>query len=980
MSTRSLLARTIRFVALLLAIFTVDRLRTQAAAVPGGFVEVPVASGLASPTAMQFAPDGRLFVCEQGGRLRVIKNGSLLPTPFLTLPVRSEGERGLLGVAFDPAFAINGHVYVYYTATSPTVHNRISRFTANGDVAIPGSEVVILDLDDLSNATNHNGGALAFGPDGKLYAAVGENANRQFAQSLINLHGKILRINKDGSIPSDNPFFNTASGRNRAIWALGLRNPFTFAFDPRGNELFINDVGQGGWEEINEGRAGANYGWPEEEGPGSDHRFESPRHAYNHSGGCAITGGAFYSPATITFPPEYLNDYFFADYCGGWIRKLDPAGGNSVTPFATGITSPVDLKVGDDGHLYYLARGSGATTGIVKRIQFGQTQPSITTHPSNRTVSPGASATFSVRAAGASPMRYQWQRNGANIPGATAQDFTLTPASSSDHGARFRAVVINDSGSAVSNEAVLSVTTNRAPTAAIAQPAAASLYRAGDTMTYSGAGTDPEDGTLPASAFTWRVDFHHDTHVHPFVQPTSGSRSGTFTIPTTGHTEANVWYRVHLTVRDSGGLTHAIERDIMPRRVRLTLATSPPGLQLKLDGQPTATPIAFDSVVGVERHFEAAATQVSAGTTYQFVSWLDGGSASRQISTPGSNTTYTARYRAEPGPSPPGTPTPPKPPTPPTPPAPTPPAPKPPAPKPPAPKPPAPKPPAPKPPAPKPPQPPSSVPRAPSSLVAYTNGRTINLSWVGSSGATSYRLEAGTAPTLTDLFIGDLGNVTRMETLGPAGTYFARVRAMNGAGMSAASNEVAFTLAGSGPCVSAPPPPTGFAAQTWGLLAQLFWDAAPSATSYVVEAGLSPGQAVLSTNVGPLVEFSTTAPAGTYFARVRAVNACGTSAPSNEAQVTLGCTGAPLAPSLTFSKAGALLTLTWTGSPGTTSYRLQAGTAPGASNAFNGDIGNLTTQQIDLGGIPAGTYYVRVLANTTCGPSGPSNQVVIQVP
>ena len=160
----------------------------RAATVATGFSETLVASGLSSPTAMQFAPDGRLFVAEQGGRLRVIKAGVLLPTPFLTVTVSSVGERGLLGVAFDPEFATNQFVYVYYTATTPTIHNRISRFTANGDVAAAGSEKILLDLNILSSATNHNGGALAFGPDGKLYAAVGENANGAHAQTLANLH------------------------------------------------------------------------------------------------------------------------------------------------------------------------------------------------------------------------------------------------------------------------------------------------------------------------------------------------------------------------------------------------------------------------------------------------------------------------------------------------------------------------------------------------------------------------------------------------------------------------------------------------------------------------------------------------------------------------------------------------------------------------------------------------------------------------
>src|SRR5262245_50109108 len=236
----------------------------RAATLPAGFAEVQVAGGIASPTAMAFAPDGRLFVAEQGGRLRVIKSGALMATPFVDLSgvVDFQGERGLLGVTLDPSFATNQFVYVYFTVRSSPIHNRVVRYTASGDVAAAGSDVLILRLDNLSTATNHNGGALHFGPDGKLYVAVGENANSSNAQTLGNLLGKLLRVNADGTIPTDNPFFNTASGANRAIWALGLRNPFTFAFQPGTGRVFINDVGQDTWEEINDGIAGSNYGWP----------------------------------------------------------------------------------------------------------------------------------------------------------------------------------------------------------------------------------------------------------------------------------------------------------------------------------------------------------------------------------------------------------------------------------------------------------------------------------------------------------------------------------------------------------------------------------------------------------------------------------------------------------------------------------------------------------------------------------------------
>ena len=178
------------------------------AALPAGFAETQITgNGLSNPTAIAIHPDGRIFVCQQTGELRVIKNGVVLATPFTTLPVNSSGERGLLGIAFDPNYAANHFVYVYYTATTPAIHNRVSRFTAdiaNEDVAVVGSEVAILDLENLS-ATNHNGGAIHFGPDGKLYVAVGENANSVNSQSLNNRLGKMLRINSDGTIPADNP-------------------------------------------------------------------------------------------------------------------------------------------------------------------------------------------------------------------------------------------------------------------------------------------------------------------------------------------------------------------------------------------------------------------------------------------------------------------------------------------------------------------------------------------------------------------------------------------------------------------------------------------------------------------------------------------------------------------------------------------------------------------------------------------------------
>jgi glucose/arabinose dehydrogenase len=344
-----------------------------AVAQPAGFTRNESwVTGLASATAFAQAPDGRLFVAEQGGTLRVVKSGALLATPFVSIAVDSSGERGLIGVALSPGFATNGFVYVYSTRTAGGTHNRISRFTAAGDVAAAGSETTLVDLPLLSGATNHNGGGMHFGPDGKLYVGVGENANPPLAQNLSSPFGKLLRFNEDGTIPGDNPFFATQSGVARAVWAYGLRNPYTFAFEPGTGRLHINDVGQNTWEEIDVGAAGANYGWPDSEGPDNvTAGITAPLFTYKHSAatppgsgaggfftGFAIAGGAFY-PATGAFPAGYRGQYYFADFVSQRVGRLDLVNGDAYA-FAQLSGAPVDMLVGNDGALYVLTR-SGVT-------------------------------------------------------------------------------------------------------------------------------------------------------------------------------------------------------------------------------------------------------------------------------------------------------------------------------------------------------------------------------------------------------------------------------------------------------------------------------------------------------------------------------------------------------------------------------------------------------------------------------------------
>lgn len=352
----------------------------SATTVPQGFTDSLVAQ-VSDPTAMAVAPDGRLFVAEQTGALRVIKNGQLLPKPFVTVTTSPSFFRGLLGVTLDPKFSQNRYVYVFYTATSPTLHNRVSRFRANGDVAGSGhGEKVLLELPPLGGQSGQYGGALRFGAGGKLYVGVGDDTSAANAQSLNTVNGKILRINRDGTIPTTNPFYASTSGNNRAIWALGLRQPFSLDFRPgTPSRMFVNEVGTDAWEEVDAVARGANYGWPTHEGPTAPPAsgFQNPVFSYQHGTtadtGCAITGGAFYDPTAPTtplFPAEYQGDYFYADFCSGWIRRLDL----STTPptsagFASGIDRPVDLEVAEDGSLYYLSKDTSAPDAV-HRIRY----------------------------------------------------------------------------------------------------------------------------------------------------------------------------------------------------------------------------------------------------------------------------------------------------------------------------------------------------------------------------------------------------------------------------------------------------------------------------------------------------------------------------------------------------------------------------------------------------------------------------------
>jgi len=384
------------------------------ALVPAGFAD-DLVTAVGGPTALAFTPDGRMLVTTQAGAVRVVQNGSLLPVPAVDLASRicTNSERGLLGVAVDPAFTTNGFVFLYYSFNkagdcgSATV-NRVSRFAMSGNTL--GGEQVLVD-NIPSPAGNHNAGDLEVGKDGMLYVSVGDGGcdypggtpsgcggDNDASRDRHSLVGKILRIDPNGGIPADNPFLgtgtvrcNTGNGAPGQVcqetFAWGLRNPFRIAFDPNapGTRFHINDVGQSAWEEIDLGTAGADYGWNLREGHcanGSTTNcgppptgMTNPILSYGRADGCgSITGGAFVPDGV--WPAEYQGRYLFSDFRCGKIFRLDPngAGGFTRVDVATGLgtNSAVHMRFGPwngtgptNQALYYTSYAAG---GQIRRI------------------------------------------------------------------------------------------------------------------------------------------------------------------------------------------------------------------------------------------------------------------------------------------------------------------------------------------------------------------------------------------------------------------------------------------------------------------------------------------------------------------------------------------------------------------------------------------------------------------------------------
>ena len=558
-----------------------------------GFASEVVTENLSLATGLAFTPDGRIFIAEKGGAIKVVKDGVLLSEPLVILTdVNTFGDRGLIGLAVDPNFINNGYIYVSYTFENSPGFNiagpktgRIVRLTVVGDTASESSKLILVGsvggsaaspscedyavTDDCiaSDSNSHSVGGLRFGSDGKLYAALGDGADFSAidpralrAQNIDALAGKILRINTDGTAPSDNPFYDGNPNSNRSkVYALGLRNAFRFNFHPTTNLLYAGDVGWGSWEEVNRIVAGGNYGWPCREGnvatsydctPSSIHTNPLYTYAHNSSGAGSVIGGSF--PSSSAYPTQYANSLFIGDYAQMWMKRLVlNASGTaviSIEDFIPDSVWPVEIITGPDGNIYYLDIVFGSLNRIIHTN--GNRKPIVNISSNKNSGSTPLNVTFSssgTQDPDGDSISYNWQFGDGAFSTLANPSHNFT-----SNGVFNTALTVTDQHGAENTKSIKIFAGNQAPVANITNPSSGSLYKPLENITVSGEGFDKEDGSLSPSALSWRVLLHHNTHIHTLTQA-AGTSSVTFTAD--DHNSSDVYIEVVLTVTDSLGLS-----------------------------------------------------------------------------------------------------------------------------------------------------------------------------------------------------------------------------------------------------------------------------------------------------------------------------------------------------------------------------------------------------------------------------------------
>ncbi|HEY7132013.1 MAG TPA: PQQ-dependent sugar dehydrogenase, partial [Candidatus Limnocylindrales bacterium] len=729
------------------------------AALPSGFTDSSIFTGLTFPTSVRFSPDGRVFVAEKSGLIKVFASLTAT-TPTIVADLRTQvddyWDRGLLGFTLDPNFPTTPNVYVMYaydamigqsaprwndacpsppgpTTDGCTISGRLSRLTLNGNV-MTGSEQVLINA-WCQQYPSHSVGDLRFGPDGALYATAGDGAAFNFldygqaggssgsptpknpcgdpstngdgsmtppgalggalrSQSLrrttgpVLLNGSLIRINPStGAAMSDNPLIGSSDANARRIVSMGYRNPFRFTFRPGTNEVWIGDVGDSTWEEIDRvtnplTTTTPNGGWPCYEGNNTSSAIHggyqaanltlcntlysnptgllAPYYAYQHfskvissetcgTDSSSISGLAFYQGGT--YPSTYDNALFFTDHSRNCIWVI-PAGSNglpnkgAVANFVQGAANPVDLEIGPGGDLYYVDFEGGA----IHRITFSATNhppvPAISADPT----SGNAPLTVDFDASGSSDpdpgdtLTYSWDLDGNGTFG----DAVLPTASKtySADGVYNVALRVTDSHGATATTTTPINVGGSLPVPVIDSPSSSLTWSVGDPIAFSGHATDGQGQAIPASGLTWNVILHHcptpqSCHTHP-VQTFSGVASGSVNAP--DH-EYPSFLELQLVAKDSANKTASTSVSVQPKGAPLSIATNPPGLSVTVGtASPAATPFTKTVIANTNISVAAPVTQTLNGVTYTFSSWSDGGAATHDVNVPLAGSSLTATY------------------------------------------------------------------------------------------------------------------------------------------------------------------------------------------------------------------------------------------------------------------------------------------------------------------------------------------------
>jgi glucose/arabinose dehydrogenase len=725
----------------------------NAGTLPAGFQETIIFSGLTNPTAVRFASDGRIFVAEKRGVIKVFDSlTDTTPDIFADLNknVYNFWDRGLLGLALHPNFPATPYVYVLYSydaeigGTAPkygtegvysdpcptppgatddgcVVSARLSRLTANGNFMVPGSETVFAN-DWCQQYPSHSIGTLGFGSDGALYVSGGDAASFTFvdygqhgaplnacgdppsgvggtqtpptaeggalrAQDLRTtsdpqtLDGTILRVDPiTGAALPNNPLYSSVDPNTRKVIAYGLRNPFRFTVRPGTNEIWIGDVGWNDWEEINlinspTDSTVENFGWPCYEGTGKQAGYDatnlnicenlyaqaggafSPYFTYNHAnqvvagescpvGSSSISGLAFYTAGA--YPSTYPGALFFSDYSRNCIWAMlkgtnglpDP---QNIVTFDAGASSPVDIQIGPNGDLFY----ADFDGGNIRRIQFaGANQPPNAVATANP-ISGNPPLTVNFDGSGSSDpdqgdtLSFAWDLDGdGQFDDAFTAKTSFTYTTSGNYIAKLR---VTDNHGLPATASVSITVGNMPPTATITAPSATTTWQVGQTINFSGTGIDPEDGTLPASAFKWSLILYHcpsNCHTHP-IQDFVGVKSGSFVAPDHDYPSYLV---LQLTVTDSKGASDVKSVQLNPKTVVLTFKSKPGSMHIVVGSTSSVTTFTRTVIVGSKNSVSVPSPQTKGNKNYIFGSWSDGGAQSHDIIAPAKNTSYTVDF------------------------------------------------------------------------------------------------------------------------------------------------------------------------------------------------------------------------------------------------------------------------------------------------------------------------------------------------